>query len=117
MQFLKDYGQETLKALFALHGGSIVAVLTFLGALLSKNEAAQLRMAAATLHAVTPGLVSSDRGFCSPSSLPDSPTLTSAHTPSFHRVQRSSTIGYKGRTFGLDLNSSAGGSCPPLTSE
>jgi hypothetical protein len=62
MQFLKDYGQETLKALFALHGGSIVAVLTFLGALLSKNEAAQLRMAAATLHAVTPGLVSFGSG-------------------------------------------------------
>src|SRR4051812_783136 len=57
MQFLKDYGHETLKALFALHGGSIIALLTFLGALFSKTEAAQLRMAAATLQAVVPALI------------------------------------------------------------
>lgn len=57
MQFLKDYGQETLKNLVLLHGGSIVAVLTFLGTLFSKGEPAQLRIAAATLNAVMPALV------------------------------------------------------------
>lgn len=54
VKHLKDYGQETIKSLILLNGGAIVALLTFVGALLAKGELAQLRLAAVTLDRLLP---------------------------------------------------------------
>lgn len=57
VEFVRDFGRDAVRTLVLLNAGAIVALLTFVGSLLSRSDAAQFRIAGATLDALSPAFL------------------------------------------------------------